>query len=271
MYEGIALVINERSLKLKRPLAVIDLETTGLNTDTSRIVEIAVVKIFPDGEHHERVRRINPGIPIPPETTAIHGITDEDVADKPVFERVAQGLLTLIGDADLAGYNILHYDLPLLQNELSRAGLTLEMEGRSVIDVFKLFGKMESRTLGNAYRFYCGKRLEDAHSAAADANATFEILQAQVARYDNLPDNVSELGHFSVKGESDNVDSEGKLVWKDSEAVFNFGKHRGSSLKDVVESDPDYLDWIKRADFRKDLRLIIHAAQKGELPVREKD
>jgi len=261
--------MSERDLKLKRPLAVIDLETTGLNVDTSRIVEIAVIKIMPDGERLERVRRINPGIPIPPEATAIHGISDEDVADKPVFERVAKGLLNLIDDSDLAGYNILHYDLPLLQNELSRAGFTLEMEDRSVIDVFKLFGKMEPRTLGNAYKYYCGKNLDDAHSAAADAGATFEILQAQIARYDSLPNDVKELGHFSAKGEASYVDSEGKLIWKDDEAVFNFGKHNGRGLKEVAESDPDYLDWIKRADFRKDLRLIVHDALKGDFPVRE--
>ncbi len=235
------------SLQLKRPLAFIDLETTGTNIVTDRIIEIAIIKVMPDGSILPKVMRINPGIPIPPGATAIHGISDADIKGSPAFKEVANELRQFLASCDIAGYNSNRFDIPLLAEELLRCGLTFDDPQRKFIDVQRIFHLMEKRTLGAAYKFYCDQILTDAHSAEADARATYEILKAQVQRYDELQNDVESLSAFTK--EDDFVDFARRIIMENNVEVFNFGKHKGRPVRVVLKEEPQYYDWMMKADF----------------------
>jgi DNA polymerase III subunit epsilon len=236
------------SIVLKNPLVFIDLETTGIDIVKDRIVEIAILKVFPDGREEIKTRRINPTVPIPPETTAIHGITDADVAHEPTFKEVAKSLANLIEGCDFAGFNSNKFDFPLLAEEFLRAGVDIDLRKRKFIDVQTIFHKMEKRTLEAAYKFYCAKELENAHSAQADILATYEVLKAQIGRYAELKNDVDSLSEFSSHNQ--NVDFAGRIVYDEKGAeTFNFGKYKGKSIKEVFEKDPSYYAWMMNGDF----------------------
>ena len=259
--------MTDRKLELKRPLLVFDLETTGLDVAKDRIVEISCVKITPDGNREVRTRRLNPGIPISPQATAVHGITDADVAAEPSFTKVARSLFELLDGCDLSGYNIEHFDLPMLVREFERAGLKFPKSPVSVIDTYKVFIAQEPRDLGSAYRFYCGGKLDHAHSAEADAMAAAEILTAQINRYDDLPTNIADLHEFCHPQHPDWIDPDGKILWKGDEAVLGFGKYRDHPLREICDNDREYLEWVAfRGDFSEEVKRIARAALKGEFP-----
>ncbi|MBO9155288.1 exonuclease domain-containing protein [Chitinophaga sp. GCM10012297] len=236
------------ALQLTRPLAVIDLETTGTNVATDRIIEIAVIKVMPDRSVQNKVKRINPGMPIPAVTTAIHGISDDDVKDAPFFKQVANEYRQFLENCDIAGYNSNRFDIPMLVEEFLRAGLTFDVSNRRFVDVQKIFHLMEKRTLSAAYKFYCDKDLTNAHSAEADALATFEILEAQLARYESqLKADVDALAAFTK--EDDFVDFARRIVMQNGVEMFNFGKYKGRPVRDVLKAEPQYYDWMMKADF----------------------
>lgn len=243
-----------KQLQLDRPLAFIDLETTGTNIANDHIIEIAIVKVLPDGSTVSKTKRVNPGIHIPKETTDIHGIKDEDVKDCPTFKEIANEIKQFIGESDLAGYNSDRFDIPLLVEEFLRVGLELDMTNRKLIDVQTIFHQMEKRTLGAAYKFYCKKNLEDAHSAEADAAATYEILQAQINHYEELQDDVASLSKFTTKDEF--VDYGRRILRKNGVEIFNFGKYKGKAVREVLKKEPQYYDWIMKSDF------LLHTKQK---------
>ncbi len=235
-------------LNLKNPLLFFDLETTGINIVKDRIIEISYVKVSPNGKEDSRTFRVNPGMPIPPESTAIHGITDEDVKDCPTFKEIAKTLAKQIEGCDLAGYNSNRFDIPMLAEEFLRAGVDIDLNRRKFIDVQTIFHKMEQRTLSAAYKFYCDKDLENAHTAEADTRATYEVLQAQLDRYPALKNDVGFLSQFSSY--SNNVDFAGRMVYNDKgEEVINFGKYKGRLAAEVLKADPGYYSWIMNGDF----------------------
>lgn len=235
-------------LNLTRPLVFFDLETTGTNITHDRIVEISIVKVMPDGTDTERTRRINPGMPIPAEATAVHHITDADVANEPSFKQIAKSLAEMFKDCDIAGFNSNRFDIPLLLEEFNRAGINLDLSRTRFIDVQTIFHKKEQRTLSAAYKFYCGKNLDDAHSASADTRATYEVLKAQLDRYDDLTNDVKSLSDYSSHG--NNVDFAGRLVYDDNHReVINFGKYKGQLAEDVLSKDSGYYGWIMQGDF----------------------
>jgi len=235
-------------LNLKRPLAFFDLETTGTNVADDRIVEISIIKLMPDGSEEVLTRLVNPLRPIPAEAAAVHGITDEKVADAPTFKEIGQEVINFIGDSDLSGYNCLKFDVPLLMEEFLRNDLDLDMRKRRVVDVQNIFHKMEQRTLVAAYRFYCNGDLTDAHSAEADTRATKEVLLAQVQRYDELENDVQFLHDFGKRGNA--VDFAGHIIEDEKgEPVFNFGKYKGVSVVKVLRENPGYYGWMLDAQF----------------------
>ncbi|HWV65062.1 MULTISPECIES: 3'-5' exonuclease [Chitinophaga] len=248
------------SLLLKRPLAVIDLETTGTNVASDRIIEIAIIKVFPDKTTQSKVKRINPGMPIPAGSTAIHGIKDEDVKDAPSFKQAAHELKQFMENCDLAGYNSNRFDIPLLVEEFLRADIEFDVSKRKFVDVQRIFHLMEKRTLGAAYKFYCDKQLENAHSAEADALATYEILEAQLGRYEQLQQDIDSLADFTK--EEDYIDFARRLVMQGGQEVFNFGKYKGRSVREVLKAEPQYYDWMMKADFplntKQKLTEIFH-------------
>ena len=236
-------------LNLKKTIAFFDLETTGIDITNDRIVEISILKIDPSGKEDWLTSRINPGIPIPQAATAIHGITNADVADSPKFTDMANTLATFINDSDIAGYNALRFDVPLLAEEFLRAGVDFDFKNRKYIDVQVIFHKKEQRTLVAAYQFYCDKQLEDAHSAQADTAATYEVLKAQLDTYSDLENDIDKLAEFTdSNGRS--VDFLGRIVMNDKgEEIINFGKYKGKTIKDILLVDKGYLEWILRSDF----------------------
>lgn len=232
---------------------VFDLETTGISISTDRIVEIALIKIHPDGKEESRVMKINPGMPIPPESTAIHGISDADVANAPKFEEVARELAEFMKNCDFAGFNSNKFDFPLLVEEYLRAGIDFDVENRKFIDAQRIFHVMEPRNLAAAYKFYCDKSLENAHSAEADTRATLEVLKAQIDKYEQLKNDVDYLHSFS--GQSKNVDLAGRMVYNEQgKEVFNFGKHRGKLVEQVLKQDQGYYQWMMDGDFSRDTK-----------------
>lgn len=243
-------------LKLQRPLVFFDLETTGTNVTHDRIVEFSFIKVFPDGTEEEGRMLINPGIPIPAESTAVHHITDEMVADAPRFADIAPKLREVFANSDIAGFNSNKFDVPMLIEELSRIGKRFDVFGRNFIDVQNIFHKMEPRTLVAAYRFYCGAELENAHSATADTRATYEVFKSQLDRYDDLPDSVEGLNDFSrVKG---SIDLSARVVKNDKDVpVFNFGKHKGKPVREVFKTEPSFYHWIMQGDFPKDTKDVL--------------
>lgn len=246
-------------LKLDRPIVFFDLETTGVNIHTDRVVEISCVKVKPDGTHTEYVQRVNPEMPIPATATAIHHITDDDVRDAPRFADIAPGLMRAFDDCDIAGFNSNKFDIPLLMKEFERVGLQFSLKGRRLVDVQTIYHRLEQRTLGAAYRFYCGKELDGAHSAMADTLATYEVLKAQLDTYpetEEFGNDVGKLARFSVQG--GNIDLSGRLSRDaEGEAVFNFGKYRGQRVSDIFRKEPSYYAWMMQGDFAKDTKDII--------------
>lgn len=235
-------------LNLKNPLVFFDLETTGIDITKDRIVEISYVKVFPNGKEESKTMRINPERPIPPESTAIHGITDDDVKDCPTFKAVAKTLAAQIEGCDLAGYNSNRFDIPLLAEEFLRADVNIDLNRRKFVDVQTIFHKMEQRTLSAAYKFYCNKTLENAHTAVADTMATYEVLQAQLDRYPELQNDIAFLSDFSSY--NNNVDFAGRMIYNDKkEEVFNFGKFKGRLVEDVLKNEPGYYAWMMNSDF----------------------
>lgn len=235
-------------LNLRNPLIFFDLETTGTNIVSDRIVEISYLKVMPNGDEESKTRRINPERPIPPESTAIHGITDDDVKDAPTFKLIARSLATQIEGCDLAGYNSNRFDIPLLAEEFLRAGVDIDLMKRKFVDVQTIFHKKEQRTLSAAYKFYCQKDLENAHTAEADTKATYEILKSQLDRYDDLVNDINFLSEYSSFG--NNVDFAGRVVYNDKmQEVINFGKYKGRLVEEVLREDPGYYGWIIGGDF----------------------
>lgn len=235
-------------LNIKNPLIFIDLETTGLDVVNDRIVEISAYKVLPNGEKEIKTRRVNPTIPIPAEASAIHGITDEDVKDEPTFKMLAKSLAAFMEGCDLAGFNSNKFDFPLLTEEFLRAGVDFDFRKRKFIDVQTIFHKMERRTLEAAYKFYCDKDLEGAHSAEADTLATYEVLKAQLDRYPDLKNDVAYLSEFSTQ--TQNVDFLGRIIYDEKGVeVFNFGKHKGKSVEEVFGKEPSYYSWMMNGDF----------------------
>ena len=235
-------------LNLRNPLIFFDLETTGINIVKDRIVEISYVKVFPNGKEESKTLRINPGMPIPPESTAIHGITDEDVKDCPLFKDVAKTLAAQFEGCDLAGFNSNRFDITLLSEEFLRAGVNIDLSRRKFIDVQTIFHKMEQRTLSAAYKFYCGKSLENAHTASADTMATYEVLKAQLDKYPELENDVTFLSKFSSF--SNNVDFAGRMIYNEKgQEVINFGKYKGRLVEEVLSVDPGYYSWMMNSDF----------------------
>jgi len=243
------------TLQLVKPLAIIDLETTGINLSTDRIIEIAIVKIFPDGKKLVKRKLINPELPIPPTSTEIHGITDEMVKDAPTFRQAANEIRQFIDNADLAGYNSNRFDIPMLAEEFLRVALDFDFKNRKLLDVQKIFHTMEQRTLAAAYKFYCNETLVDAHSAEADAQATWNVLQSQVERYPQLGLTVESI--LKCIGEENTVDFARRMVMEKGVEVFNFGKHKGRSVTEVLKAEPQYYDWMMKGDFPLHTKLKL--------------
>jgi DNA polymerase-3 subunit epsilon len=251
-------------LKLHRPICFFDLETTGTDVARDRIVEISILKVFPNGNKESKTWLVNPGMPIPFLVSQIHGITDEKVANEPNFDQLAPHVYNLIKDSDLAGFNSDRFDIPLLAEELLRAGVDFDMKNRVSVDVQTIFHKMEERTLSAAYRFYCSKTLENAHSAEADTEATYEILKAQLDRYDNLENDMKLLSEFTTRKKS--VDFAGFIALDDKgREIFTFGKHKGVLVEKVLEDEPGYFGWIQNADFPLYTKKVLTAIKLRKL------
>lgn len=243
-------------LNLKRPIVFFDLETTGVDTSKDRIVEISMIKVMPDGSKDVKTRRVNPEMPIPAEATAVHGITDEDVKDEPTFRQLAKSLAQFIQGCDFGGFNSNRFDLPLLVEEFLRVGVDVDLKRRKFVDVQTIFHKKEQRTLVAAYKFYCDKDLTDAHSAAADTMATYEVLCAQLDRYDDLENDIDFLAEFSEREKA--VDYAGRIVYNEQGVeVFSFGKYRGQSVEEVFRREPSYYAWMMEGDFPLYTKKVI--------------
>lgn len=235
-------------LKLTRPICFFDLETTGIDVAKDRIVEIAILKVFPNGNKESKTWLVNPTIPIPAHSTAVHGITNEKVANEPTFKELASQVYNMIKDSDLAGYNSDRFDIPLLAEEMLRADVDFDMKNRVSVDVQTIFHKKEERTLSAAYKFYCKQTLENAHSAAADTEATYEILKAQLDHYNDLENDMKALSVFTTRKKS--VDFAGFIALnEDGQEIFTFGKHKGVLVDEVLDREPGYFGWIQNADF----------------------
>ena len=244
-------------LNLNNPVVFFDLETTGINITTDRIVELCYIKVYPNGNEESKSMRINPEMHIPESSSAIHGIYDEDVADCPTFKQVARELADTIKGCDFAGFNSNRFDVPMLVEEFLRAGIDIDIRKRKFIDVQNIYHKLERRTLSAAYKFYCGKDLENAHSALADTRATYEVLMAQLDHYpEDLKNDVAFLSDFSRM--TDNVDFAGRMVYDENrDVVFNFGKYKGKKVTDVLRTDPGYYSWILQGDFARNTKQIL--------------
>jgi DNA polymerase-3 subunit epsilon len=262
-------------LKLERPVIVLDLETTGVDPRNDRILEISVMKIFPGDESDTapepevKTKRVNPGIPIPAGATAIHGITDSDVAGEPGFAQLAKSMLAFLEGSDFIGFGLRRFDLPMLEAEFKRVGHKFDWRSRHVIDAKEIFHAREPRTLSAAYALYCGGELQSAHTAEADMLATRDVLIGQLERYDDLPAEIALLAKIGApEADPDAFDGQGKLKWIAGEVVINFGKSRGKSLRELAGSDRGMLQWILRGDFEDDVKACVRAALDGRFPVR---
>lgn len=244
-------------LNLKNPIVFFDLETTGTNVVHDRIVEISFLKVQPNGQKEVKTKRINPEMPIPAESTAIHHISDEDVKDAPTFKQIAKSLADQIEGCDLAGYNSSRFDIPLLAEEFLRAGIDIDFTRKKLIDVQIIFHKKEQRTLEAAYKFYCDKTLDDAHSAEADTIATYEVLKGQLDKYDDLPNDMGQLAE-EYSFFNDNVDLAGRIIRNEHGVeVFNFGKHKGKSVAEVFKKEPSFYAWMMDADFSLNTKQVL--------------
>lgn len=241
-----------------------DLETTGTDVVNDRIVEIAILKVYPNGNKESKTWLVNPQMPIPPSATAVHGITDEKVANEPSFKELSKQVHSMVKDSDLAGFNSDRFDIPLLAEEMLRAEIDFDMRNRVSVDVQTIFHKMEKRTLAAAYKFYCNKELVDAHSAEADTMATYEVLKSQLERYDELENDVKFLADFTTRKQS--VDFAGFIVMNENdEEVFSFGKHKGKRVEDILEEEPGYFGWLLNADFPRYTKKVLTAIKLRKL------
>jgi len=248
-----------KNLELLKPIVFVDLETTGLNPSSDRIVEVSLLKIHADGHEDYLAELINPGIPIPEEATAIHGISDSDVAGKPTFKHCASQIKEFIGDHDIGGFNVKRFDLPLLETEFRRAAIKFSRGNRAIVDAQVIYHLFEKRDLEAAYYKYCGKQLDKKHRSDVDVRATVEILDAQVSFYTELPRDTVGLHQLCcAPGESNWIDASGRFVAVEGEITFNFGKYKGKRLKDIAKKDPSYLDWIlHNPDFSLETQEIV--------------
>ncbi len=244
-------------LNLKNPLIFFDLETTGTDTAKDRIVEISYLKVHPNGKEEVKTKRINPGMPIPPASTAIHGISDDDVKDCPTFKQIARSLADQMEGCDLAGFNSSRFDIPLLVEEFLRAGVDVDFSKRKMIDVQVIFHRKEPRTLEAAYRYYCDKELTDAHSAEADTKATYEVLKAQLDKYPDLENDMEKLSK-EFAAYNNNVDLAGRIILDENGVeVFNFGKHKGRSVAEILKNEPSFYAWMMDADFPLNTKQVL--------------
>lgn len=251
-------------LKLHKPICFFDLETTGTDISRDRIVEISILKVYPNGNRESRTWLVNPERPIPPQTTVFHGITDEKVANEPTFKELSHAIYNMIKDSDLGGYNSDRFDIPLLAEELLRAGVDFDMKNRVSVDVQTIFHKKEERTLSAAYKFYCGKTLENAHTAEADTLATYEILKSQLDRYDDLENDMKALSEYTTRKKV--VDFAGFIALDaDGEEIFTFGKHKGAKVAVVLDQEPGYFGWIQNADFPLYTKKVLTAIKLRKL------
>ena len=255
------------SLKLARPLVVFDIESTGTSPRRDRVIELAAIKVSPDGAEERRCWLLNPTIPIPPETTAIHGITDEIVKDCPTFADKASEIFAFFEGCDLSGFNADRFDIPCLEEEFARVGLNFAASARKHVDVQRIYHKMEPRDLTAAVKFYLGRPHEGAHGAEADTAATLEVLKAQMTRYPGLPKTADEMDEYLVPHDPLNADRNGMLRWKNGELTVNFGKKKGESLTKLMLNEPNYLRWIVKGDFDSEVRMIVKdLLENGRLP-----
>lgn len=257
-----------RKLRLSRSLVFVDIEATGVSPPLDRIVELSLLKLRPEGDEDALTFRVNPGVPIPEDATAVHGITDKDVASEPPFRDFATDVEEFLRGSDLAGFNVARFDLPMLEAEMRRAGVELRRRGRSVVDVMTIYHTKERRDLESAVKFYCKRTLEDAHSAAADARASMDVLQAQLSRYSDLPLEVDALHSVLNPGSTNWLDPEGRFVWSEGSATINFGRHRGKTLQEVADAEPSYLEWLIDQDFSPEVLEIARLALDGQFPGR---
>lgn len=245
-------------LNLTKPICFFDLETTGVNITSDRIVEISILKVFPNGNKESKTWLVNPEMPIPKEVIAIHGITNEKVANEPTFKELAKDIYNIIKDSDLGGFNSNRFDIPLLAEEMLRAGIDFDMKNRVAVDVQAIFHKMEQRTLSAAYKFYCNQELEGAHGAEADTKATYEVLKAQIAKYDEIENDTKFLAEFSSRKQF--ADFAGFIVYnKNGDECFSFGKHKGKLVTEVLETEPGYFGWLLNADFPLYTKKVLTA------------
>ena len=257
-------------MKIQNTLVSLDIESTGIWVEKDKIIEIALVKFMPDGKKETYYKRINPGITIPKVVTELTGITDQDVKDAPPFRVVANEIFAFIGSADLAGFNVERFDLPLLEREFADIGIKFTWEERKVYDAQKIFHLNEKRDLSAAYLFYCGKELIGAHGALADSEAVFEILEKQVAKYGEGQEDISSLDKFEYSSHMEFYDTDKKFGWWNGKLFPMFGKYRRQvSLDELVKKDPGYLKWLLTSDFKDDLKTLVKAALKGECPTRK--
>ncbi|MCB9771101.1 MAG: 3'-5' exonuclease [Candidatus Omnitrophica bacterium] len=254
-------------MKLTKPLVILDLETTGVWIEKDKIIEIAMIKSFPDGTRTTYATYVNPGMPIPPEVTDVTGIKDEQVKDAPKFRDIANDVVRFLEDADLGGFSVERFDLPLLERELTECGIKFEWSKRTIYDAQKVYHLHERRDLSAAYHFYCGKELIDAHSALADTQATLDVLIAQVKKYGSGNDAIEALKEFDYRKRTEFHDSDRKLRWWNGELYMMFGKYaRKMSLQEITKVDRPYLEWILKQDFREDVKDVVEQALEGHFP-----
>ncbi len=253
-------------LAMKRPLVVFDIESTGLSPRKDRIIELAAVKVFPDGREEKRCWLVNPTVHIPEETTSIHGISDEDVKECPTFADYAKEIFEFFRDCDLSGFNIDRFDVSCLEEEFARVGYNFGAALRKHVDVMRLYHRKERRDLSAAVEFYCHRSHDGAHGAEADAVATLDVLKAQLEHYADLPKSVDEMDEFLVPHDPLNADRNGMFRWRDGEWCINFGKKNGESLKRIMLEEPNFLKWMVKGDFDTDARMIAADALEGRLP-----
>ncbi len=254
-------------LTLDKPLIVFDLETTGTSPRKDRIIELAAIKVMPDGTEIEKCWLLNPTIPIPPETSAIHGITDDIVKDCPTFAEKAGEVFAFFEGCDLSGFNADRFDIPCLEEEFARVGKAFAPTSRRHVDVQRIYHKMEPRDLSSAVRYYLGRNHEGAHGAEADTRATLEVLKAQMAKYPELPQTTAAMDEYLAPHDPLNADRQGLLRWKDGELLVNFGKKKGESLRSLFLKEPNYLRWILKGDFDTEVRAIVKdLLENGRLP-----
>lgn len=254
------------ALKLDRPLVVFDIEATGATPRADRIVELAILRVHPDGHTDSHVFRVNPEMPIPAEATAIHGISDEDVRHCPTFKELAPKIQELLSGCDLAGYNVLRFDIPMLVEEFLRAGVRFDPDAFRVVDAQRIYHRKEPRDLTAALSFYCKEMHLGAHGAEADALATLRVLNAQIERYGDLPRDVAALSDYCDPRDAAWADRQGRLRWVNGQIVLNFGKKKGAKLIDMIKEDPGFLKWILRSDFPRDVKEIVENALQGRWP-----